>query len=183
MAKPKTKRRTVSSKAKKAAKQTIALKASPRRSSTCLRQYGCIPVRRSRNGDLQVLLMTSRGTGRWVVPKGWRMPERTPAGTAEREAYEEAGLKGSLVSRRPIGTYRYRKNDRAELGDIQVALYVLHVEAQKKDWPECGERRIQWFSVTRAASLVDERELAALLRAVPLLLEGRQTSRRRSAQR
>jgi 8-oxo-dGTP pyrophosphatase MutT (NUDIX family) len=171
MAKPKAKAK------KKAAKKTVALRVSSARSS--LRQYGVIPVRRSRKGDLQVLLLTSRGTGRWVIPKGWPMAKRTPAGTARREAYEEAGIKGSLLSRRPIGTYRYEKPDHAALGEIQVAIFVLSVETQEKDWPECEERRTRWFPVERAASLVKERELARLLRSIPRLLD-RSTNARRS---
>jgi len=156
--------------AKKAAKKAAAKRSTARRRRGSARQYGVIPVRRSARGQVQVLLLTSRGTGRWVVPKGWPMPKRTPAGTAEREAYEEAGLKGAMLSRRPIGTYRYRKPDQAELGEIKVALFVLAVETQKKDWPECDQRRTRWFSVAKAASLVAERDLARLLRSVPRLI-------------
>ncbi len=135
------------------------------------RQYGVIPVRVAARGTrLQVLLLTSRGTGRWVIPKGWPMAKRTPAATARREAYEEAGIKGRLFSRKPVGSYRYVKSDQKALGKIEVQVFLLTVEKQKRDWPECTERRTRWFSVSRAASLVRERELAALLRTVPGLV-------------
>src|SRR5688500_3546461 len=105
MAKAKT---TAKTKAKGGAKRPVQRRVLP--SMPRHRQYGVIPVRFGRGGQLQVLLLTSRGTGRWVIPKGWPMRKRTPAGTAEREAFEEAGVKGYLLSRRPIGSYRYIKS-------------------------------------------------------------------------
>ena len=134
------------------------------------RQYGVIPIRLGRGDQLEVLLLTSRGTGRWVIPKGWPMRNRTPAGTAQREGYEEAGVKGELWSRRPVGAYRYRKTDEKFTGEILVRVFVLTVEEQKKDWPERGERRTRWFPIRAAATKVAEPELAKLLRAIPAIL-------------
>jgi len=134
------------------------------------RQYGIIPIRLGRGDQLEVLLLTSRGTGRWVIPKGWPMRNRTPAGTARREAYEEAGVKGELWSRRPVGAYRYFKDDEKFTGEILVRVFVLTVEEQKKDWPERGERRTRWFPVRAAATKVAEPELGKLLRTVPGIL-------------
>ena len=131
------------------------------------RQYGVIPVRLLRDGRLEVLLVTSRGTGRWVIPKGWPMRNRTPAGTAVREAYEEAGVKGRLWSKRPIGSYRYKKFDEKFTGEILVHVFVLAVETQWKEWPERRERRLRWFPLRKAAAAVKERDLAALLRSIP----------------
>lgn len=141
------------------------------------RQYGVIPVRFSRDGQLQVLLLTSRGTGRWVIPKGWPMRKRTPAGTAEREAFEEAGLKGWLWSRRAIGSYRTFKQDENFTGEILVRVFVLIVEQQKNKWPEKGERRFRWCDLRKAAALVKEPELATLLRNLPRLLVGQEKVR------
>jgi len=134
------------------------------------RQYGAVPLRFGARDQLEVLLVTSRGTGRWVIPKGWPMRNRTPAGTARREAYEEAGVKGRLLSKRPVGTYRYFKEDESFSGEILVRVFLLAVEQQKKDWPERGERRSRWFTVRAAAALVKERDLARLLRSVPDML-------------
>jgi 8-oxo-dGTP pyrophosphatase MutT (NUDIX family) len=157
----------------RARKRAVARPASlPRH-----RQYGVIPVRFSTDGHLQVLLLTSRGSGRWVIPKGWPMRKRTPAGTAEREAYEEAGLKGWLWSRRPIGSYRYFKQDDDFTGEILVRVFVLTVERQKNKWPEKGERRFRWCDLRAAAALVKERELATLLRNLPRLLVGQEKVR------
>jgi 8-oxo-dGTP pyrophosphatase MutT (NUDIX family) len=134
------------------------------------RQYGAIPIRLGPRDQLEILLLTSRGTGRWVIPKGWPMRSRTPAGTAKREAYEEAGVKGQLWSRQAVGTYRYMKRDEKFTGEILVRVFVLTVEEQKKDWPERGERRTRWFSVRAAAAKVAEPGLAKLLRSVPAVL-------------
>jgi 8-oxo-dGTP pyrophosphatase MutT (NUDIX family) len=141
------------------------------------RQYGVIALRVARGDQIQALLLTSRGTGRWVIPKGWRMRDRTPAGTAQREAYEEAGVKGQFWSRRPIGSYRYSKADEKFTGEILVRVFLLVVQEQKKNWPERGERRTRWVPLRRAAAMVQERELAKLLRAVPGILRGGKAAR------
>jgi 8-oxo-dGTP pyrophosphatase MutT (NUDIX family) len=154
--------------AKRATKQRARKPASPLPRH---RQYGAVPLRFGARDQLEVLLVTSRGTGRWVIPKGWPMRGRTPAGTARREAYEEAGVKGRLLSKKPIGSYRYFKHDEVE-GEILVRVFLLAVEQQKKDWPEKGERRARWFTIRAAAALVKERDLARLLRAVPGMLVG-----------
>jgi 8-oxo-dGTP pyrophosphatase MutT (NUDIX family) len=136
------------------------------------RQYGVIPIRIVERGRVEVMLMTSRGTGRWVIPKGWPMRHRSPAGTARQEAYEEAGITGRLWSRRSVGTYRYEKVDERFSGEVTVRVFVLEVDQQLKDWPERGQRRRRWFATRRAASLVQERELSQLLRALPRILRG-----------
>jgi 8-oxo-dGTP pyrophosphatase MutT (NUDIX family) len=170
MAKAKTKAKTKTK--KKTTKRRASRHTTPRRVLRH-RQYGVIPVRFVPRKGFEILLVTSRGTGRWVIPKGWPMRNRTPAGTARREAYEEAGVKGQLWSRRAIGSYRYTKRDEKFSGEILVRVFVLAVEDQVKDWPERSERRVSWFSVQRAVALVKERELARLLRTVPRILSGR----------
>jgi 8-oxo-dGTP pyrophosphatase MutT (NUDIX family) len=141
------------------------------------RQYGVIALRVVRGDQIEVLLLTSRGTGRWVIPKGWRMRDRTPAETALREAYEEAGIKGLLWSARPVGSYRYVKNDERFTGEILVRVFVMVVQEQKKNWPEREERRTRWVTLRRAASLVAERDLAKLLRTMPAILSGKKPPR------
>jgi 8-oxo-dGTP pyrophosphatase MutT (NUDIX family) len=149
----------------------------PRKPLPRHRQYGVIALRVARGDQIQALLLTSRGTGRWVIPKGWRMRDRTPAGTAQREAYEEAGVKGQLWSKRPIGSYRYKKVDEKFTGEILVRVFLLVVQEQKKDWPERGERRKRWVPLRRAAAMVQEPDLAKLLRSVPSVLRGRNATR------
>jgi 8-oxo-dGTP pyrophosphatase MutT (NUDIX family) len=144
------------------------------------RQYGVLALRVGARDQLELLLLTSRGTGRWVIPKGWPMANRTAAGTARREAYEEAGVKGTLWSKKPVGSFRYVKRDEDFTGEILVQVFVLVVEQQKKDWPEKDQRQLRWFTVQQAATKVRERELAKLMRDVPrLLLKSKTRSARR----
>ncbi|HEX9859077.1 MAG TPA: NUDIX hydrolase [Paracoccaceae bacterium] len=129
-------------------------------------QYGALCWRRI--GDrLQVLLITSRETGRWVIPKGWPIAGLSPEASATREAYEEAGVEGQ-ASARCVGFYTYDKG----LGKPQaprptvpciVAVYPLKVTALQDRYPECRERRRKWFSPQKAARKVAEPELQALL--------------------
>jgi 8-oxo-dGTP pyrophosphatase MutT (NUDIX family) len=179
MAKAKKK---VQARKKDAVKKKPARPPAPRKAAARLpkhRQYGALALRVGARDQLEVLLMTSRGTGRWVIPKGWPMRNRTPAGTARREAFEEAGVKGELWSKKPIGSFRYMKRDENFTGEILVQVFVLGVEQQMKDWPEKEQRRVRWYSLRQAAVLVHERELARLLRDVPKLLFGPKAVRAR----
>jgi 8-oxo-dGTP pyrophosphatase MutT (NUDIX family) len=155
------------------AKRAIHRSSTKRRATSRQRQYGAIPIRLADRGRIEVLLMTSRGTGRWVIPKGWPMRNRTPAGTARQEAYEEAGITGHLWSRQSIGTYVYDKVDEKFSGEVIVRVFVIEVEQQLKDWPERTERRRRWFTPRRAATLVQEKELSKMLRALPSMLRSR----------
>ena len=128
------------------------------------RQVAALPYRR-RGGALQVLLVTSRDTGRWVIPKGWPMTGVKPHRAAGREAWEEAGALGR-VGKRSLGAYRYAKR----LGDgtavpCVVTVFPLAVERLKNRWPERDERRRRWVPPEEAAEKVEEPDLAQLLRA------------------
>ncbi|QUS36824.1 NUDIX domain-containing protein [Falsirhodobacter algicola] len=131
-------------------------------------QYGAL-CWRVKNGRRQILLITSRETGRWVIPKGWPMEDRTPAGAAAQEAWEEAGVRGDVASV-PIGSFLYdkvmsrRKNAVVSLR-TRVRVFALKVRALEKDYPERKQRRRRWVSCSKAARLVREPDLAALLRA------------------
>lgn len=136
-----------------------ALKGRPR-------QYAAIPIRVSRSGKPKVLLLTSRRTKRWIIPKGWPIEKLGPAGTARREAFEEAGLTGRIVRDLPIGRYRYRKGDWTEIGTITVKVFLMEVKRQLEKWPEHRQRKTRWFKPRRAALLVNEPELARLLERI-----------------
>lgn len=129
-------------------------------------QIAALPIRRNKKGGLEVLMVTSRGTGRWVMPKGWEMNDRKPWAAAEIEALEEAGARG-FVSRQKIGTYRYDKvlEDGRAL-PCTVRVYPMMVEELLRDWKERKERKRRWFSMKAAAKRVDEADLAALLMAL-----------------
>lgn len=127
------------------------------------KQYAALPWRLS-GGAREICLISSRETGRWVIPKGWPIKGLTPAETAAREAYEEAGL-GGQVSKKPIGEFEYGK--RLNSGKVQptrVEVFALEQMVQHPDWPEQGQRRLQWFSVPEAAEAVDEPELKDIIR-------------------
>lgn len=114
--------------------------------------------------ELQILVITSRGTGRWVIPKGWPQVGRTLAETAAREAYEEAGIRGGISSQ-PIGNFSYCKDDLPpeNINQFTVAVYALHFVERAKDWPEREQRICEWVSPRQAAERVDEVDLKRIL--------------------
>ena len=128
-------------------------------------QFGALPWRIDPEKGLQILLITSRDTGRWVIPRGNPMTRLKGHETAAREAHEEAGLDG-IVSPSPIGRYAYEK--RRQAGDsvpATVTVYPLEVTRQHHSWPERHERTSRWFEPDKAAFVVDEPELKALILA------------------
>lgn len=126
------------------------------------RQIAAIPIRRDEDGHLEVLLVTSRETRRWVVPKGWPIDGKSDAEAAEVEAWEEAGVLGR-IGKHPIGVYGYDKRRPKSTVPVLVEVYVLQVSDVLTEWPESRERRRQWFAPEEAAELVHEDELKALL--------------------
>ncbi|RCW79433.1 NUDIX hydrolase [Paracoccus lutimaris] len=115
----------------------------------------------------EVLLVTSRGTGRWIVPKGWPMPGRSLADAAAQEAWEEAGVRGR-VSQAEIGRYQYDKEqDRGFAIPVEVRVFPLYVEATQKAFPESEQRKRHWFTPAEAASKVAETGLQQILRSLP----------------
>lgn len=114
---------------------------------------------------MRILLITSRRTGRWIIPKGNRMAGLSGYRAAELEAYEEAGLRG-VASPVPIGRYRYVKY-RADgtARDATVDVFPMAVTAQVADWPEKEQRMFRWFSALEAAQAVEEPDLQAIIAA------------------
>jgi 8-oxo-dGTP pyrophosphatase MutT (NUDIX family) len=131
--------------------------------SPARRQLAALPYRWAAGG-MEIALVTSRETGRWVAPKGWPMAGRTFWEAAAQEAREEAGLVGE-IEQSPIGTYSYLKR-RPGGRDVHCAVdvYPLQVAREEDDWPERRERQRRWFSAAEAADAVDEPELKALIR-------------------
>ena len=129
-------------------------------------QIAALPVRFRASGDIEVLLITSRDTKRWVMPKGWPMKGVKPWKAAEIEALEEAGIRGRISHDR-IGTYDYEKRlDDGSTVPCSVALYPIFVEKTLSDWKERDERERRWFSPKAAAKAVDEPGLSTLLQRV-----------------
>lgn len=134
----------------------------PPRTPSLYQQSAAIPYRRTAAG-LQVLMVTSRGGGRWLFPKGGIGKGLSPADSALREAYEEAGVLGDLHAT-PVGRYRFRKRDMprgAEACDVEV--FLLHVRRQLETWPEKGQRRLRWVDIGEAALMAQESGLVEIL--------------------
>lgn len=116
--------------------------------------------------DGRVLMITSRGTGRWIIPKGWPMAGRSLAGAAAREAWEEAGVEGR-IGHRELGRYTYGKEqDSGFVVPVEVCVFPLNVDKLAKSFPESDQRRREWFAPARAAQLVAEPGLSAILRGL-----------------
>lgn len=131
-----------------------------------LTQYGVIPVRIAADGGVEVLLITSRETRRWVVPRGNLIAGKSPVQSAAQEAYEEAGIRGA-VEAEPLGRYFYFKRRRnGDLLPAEVQLFEMRVVEICDDWPEKGERERRWFAPRDAAAAVAEADLAELIRRV-----------------
>jgi len=126
-------------------------------------QTGALPWRLARNKRIEVLLVTSRRSGRWTIPKGWPMPGKSLAEAAEQEAFEEAGVRGT-IDPKPIGTFRHVKTQFVT-GEIEVDIVVhpLWVDRELSKWPELGQRKRKWFSAKEAAKRVHSSELAEMI--------------------
>ena len=126
------------------------------------RQVAALPWRWTEDGR-QILMITSRETRRWVIPKGGRMAGKTDAEAAAVEALEEAGVQGE-IAKKAYGLFRYAK--RLKSGEDQmcvVAVYPLKVLIQLGAWPEAAQRERRWMSIDEAAAAVHEPDLAQLI--------------------
>lgn len=113
----------------------------------------------------EILMITSRGTGRWIIPKGWPMDGKTPAESALIEAWEEAGVRGRSYDR-CLGLYSYRKTIGPERGlPCAAMVYPIEVESLAEQYPECEQRRRKWLRPKKAAQRVEEPELAHIMRS------------------
>jgi 8-oxo-dGTP pyrophosphatase MutT (NUDIX family) len=118
-----------------------------------LQQAGAIPFRQ-RDGHLEILLVTSRSSGDWIVPKGMVDPGLTASEAAEQEAEEEAGVRGRIG---PILGY-------VETAKARIAVFSLEVEQELENYLERGERKRRWFPAKEAAEKVRDGDLAVLIR-------------------
>src|SRR5580698_2099075 len=126
-------------------------------------QFAALPWRIGEGGRRQIMLLTSRETQRWTIPKGWLMKGRKPAEVAGQEAYEEAGLVGQIVGKRPLGIFHYEKQLTKGSRLCQVRVFSFRVERQLDDWPEKQQRETRWFDAAEAAELVDEDGLFGII--------------------
>lgn len=131
-----------------------------------MQQVGALPWRIAKNGEARILLVTSRSSGRWIVPKGWPIKGFAPRQTASREALEEGGVIG-VLSKAPVTTYRYMKRlDNGANVACRVAVFGLNVRGTLVDWREKAQRQRRWFSLAAAADKLDDRELSEFVRTL-----------------
>ena len=119
---------------------------------------------RLRGDEVQILLVTSRRTRRWIIPKGNIEPGKTAPEAALQEAFEEAGVRGILASEIPLGFYTYfkRRTDQHSL-PVSVEVFLLEVTEQLKKWPEKGKRKLRWLPIARAIKKLEEPGVVPLM--------------------
>lgn len=122
-------------------------------------QVDAVPVRR-KNDRLEILLVTSRRKGRWIIPKGGRSRGLDDKRAASREAREEGGVRGEICGG-ALGTYKHRSRK-----PKRVTVYRLDVEREDKRWPEQAFRRRTWVSPRKARKLIEDPGLRKLIRKV-----------------
>jgi 8-oxo-dGTP pyrophosphatase MutT (NUDIX family) len=126
-------------------------------------QYAALPYR-LHGRQIQIMLITSRRTRRWIIPKGWPMDGLKPQDAAAQEAVEEAGIVGQIADA-PIGSYRYLKRLKREQAQaIQVIVFPFRVEDHVPAFKEQGQRAFAWFRYQDAASRIAEPSLQRLIR-------------------
>jgi len=126
-------------------------------------QYGALPIIVD-DGRVRVLLITSRETRRWIIPKGWPHKKLSPSAVAALEAFEEAGLEGR-VAEQPMAVFSYIKRLKSgKCVTCQVETYLFQVERELDEWPEKDQRERRWMSPDEAALLVSDDGLVAVLR-------------------
>ncbi len=120
---------------------------------------------RGKGDDKEVLLVTSRGTGRWILPKGWPMADKAAPDAAAQEAWEEAGVKRAKLGQAPVGAFAYDKElDNGTMTRCQATVFPLRVKELADEFPESHERTRKWVRPEKAATMVAEPGLKKLLR-------------------
>lgn len=130
-------------------------------------QVAAIPFRIVAGGEVEVMLVTSRGTRRFIVPKGWPMKGKSARQAALIEAREEAGVVGKAL-KRPAGSYCYWKRLSTSFVHVEVTAFLIEVTDEIEDWQEAGARQRAWLRPADAALLIDEPELSTLIRKLDL---------------
>jgi 8-oxo-dGTP pyrophosphatase MutT (NUDIX family) len=139
-------------------------------------QYGALPYRlRAGSARPQFMLITSRETRRWIIPKGWPRKGKSPQYSAAREAFEEAGVLGAVATR-SVGSFSYEK--RLKSGAVvvcDVRVFPLQVRRQSRQWPEKQQRIVKWLSASQAAEKVNEPRLGEIIRRLARKYDGQKS--------
>jgi 8-oxo-dGTP pyrophosphatase MutT (NUDIX family) len=128
----------------------------------CHMQVAALPWRDTRHG-VEIMLITSRDTGRWVLPKGWPEAKELLCEAAAREAGEEAGLRGT-ISHHEAGRYFYAKAlASGEEVPCEVLVFPLQVDKIADRWKEKRSRTRKWVSPAEAVRMVNEPDLGQII--------------------
>jgi ADP-ribose pyrophosphatase YjhB (NUDIX family) len=127
-------------------------------------QSAAIPYKMDDQGKLVILLVTSRRTRRWIIPKGKVKPRTLPSRSAEHEAFEEAGVLGR-IGKQPVGAYwQGDALPSGPEGSLHVQAFALEVTEELPVWDEMHLRKRRWFRLKDALRAIDDLEIRALLR-------------------
>ena len=135
-------------------------------------QTGALPWRLSNRGAPEVLLVTGRRSGRWMIPKGWPMVGKSLAEAAALEAFEEAGINGK-VDPRPLGSFRHVKRNVFGAIEVKILVHPLAVQEEFTDWPERGQRKRRWFPLEEAGAQVESKGLRNVILNLGMRLKQR----------
>ncbi|WP_053240128.1 NUDIX hydrolase [Pleomorphomonas koreensis] len=127
------------------------------------RQVAALPYRLTAHG-YEVVMITTRDSGRWILPKGWPIKGLKPYEAAETEAMEEAGLIGTVATK-PCGRFTYVKQFPKRQEKVLVEVFPMAVEKQLDDWQEKGQREVRFFNPVDAAALVSDAGVGDLILA------------------
>ena len=128
-----------------------------------MQQIAALPYRITAEGQVEVLLITSRQSGQWIIPKGNPIKGLKAHQAAAQEAFEEAGISGE-ISKKSVGTFHYLKRKLGQTdANTEVVVFPLLVTQQHRAWPERGQRKRRWLDPIHASHLTDNTELKRLL--------------------
>jgi 8-oxo-dGTP pyrophosphatase MutT (NUDIX family) len=128
----------------------------------CRLQVAALPWRKTDDG-VEVMLITSRDTGRWVLPKGWPEEDEPLYEAAAREAVEEAGISGG-IAQKTAGSYFYNKvHSSGAESPCEVQVFPLEVKEVAAKWREKGQRKRKWVKPREATRMVNEPDLVKLI--------------------
>ncbi|MEO1608431.1 MAG: NUDIX hydrolase [Pseudomonadota bacterium] len=121
-------------------------------------QASALPYRVNADGKVEILLITSKRSGKWLIPKGHVEPQEELVEAAAREALEEAGVKGE-ISPHCLGSYIYKKGSKK----YDVRVYPLEVKEQLDEWEEHKLRNRQWYQQAEAARIVKNADVGKII--------------------
>lgn len=144
--------------------QQLAAKPEKLFSGAFRQQYAALCFRYlPQDTGIEILVVTSRDSGRWIIPKGWPMKGKKPYEAAAIEALQEAGVSGK-IRKKPVGSYTYLKLlDDGDVAPCIVDVFQIEVTETAGKFKEKGERILAWVSPDEAARRVREIELKSLL--------------------